>query len=165
MNEKVIDEFLETWSSMGSSWGISRSVARVHGLLIVTEQPWSLDEISERLRISRGNASMCLKELRSWGVIRKVEQPGERRERYSCEQDTWQMLFSIVRERKKREFDPALRGVREALKSAEERPAGIALDRLRSMAEMLATFDRLGERTLASEGRARMLISFLEGKI
>ena len=71
MNDDAVDRFLETWSSMGSSWGISRSVARVHGLMIVTERPWSLDEISERLQISRGNVSMCLKELRSWGVIRK----------------------------------------------------------------------------------------------
>ena len=165
MNDELVDRFLETWSAMGSSWGISRSVARVHGLLIVTEQPWSLDGISERLQISRGNASMSLKELRSWGVIRRVHQPGERRERFSCEADIWQMLFSIVRERKKREFDPALKGVQKALKEAEEKPGGIALERLKQMADMLTTFDRLGERMLASEDRARMLISFLEGKI
>ena len=162
---RAIERFLETWSAMGSSWGISRSVARVHGLLIVTDRDWSLDEISDRLRISRGNVSMSLKELRSWGVIRKVHRPGDRRERYTCEPEVWQMLFSILRERTRREFDPALQGVRETLRDAGRNPAGIALERLQQMADMLGIFDRLGDRVLASEDRARMLISFLEGKV
>ncbi|MFC1657714.1 GbsR/MarR family transcriptional regulator [Candidatus Moduliflexota bacterium] len=165
MNDAAVDDFLDVWGEMGASWGISRSVARVHGLLIVTTRHWTLDEISERLQISRSNVSTSLKELRSWRVIRKTRQAGDRKEYYTCEPDVWQMLFSILRERKRREFDPVVQGVGAAAAAAGKSGGQLAGDRLRQMEHMLSTFDRLGERVLSSGERARALISFLEGKV
>lgn len=165
MSDHVIDSFLDTWGEMGSSWGINRSVARVHGLLIVSSRHWSLDEISGRLRISRSNVSTSLKELRSWGVIRKVYREGDRKEYYTCLPDVWEMLFNILRERKRREFDPVKRGVQEMVHDAGKSPEGIDLDRLRQMEKMLATFDHLGERTLGSSKKVKTLLTFLEGKV
>jgi DNA-binding transcriptional regulator GbsR (MarR family) len=156
--------FADTWGAMGSFWGVNPSVARVHGLLIISERPWCLDEISEHLGLSRGNVSTCLKELRTWKVVRKVLQPGDRREFYVCEPDSWQMLFSIVRERKRREFDPLLESVRDALREAEAHPQGVAVARMRQMEQMLGTLDRLAGRALASGEQAKALISFILGR-
>lgn len=165
MNDAIIDQFVDSWGAMGSFWGINNSVARIHALLIISERPWCLDEISERLRISKSNASTSLKELRSWLVVRKILQPGDRREFYVCEPDAWEMLFNIMRERKRREFDPVLAGVRATLAQAEQHPEGVALDRLRRMEQMMATFDRLGERILTNGDQARALITFVLGKL
>jgi DNA-binding transcriptional regulator GbsR (MarR family) len=165
MNDAIIDQFVDSWGAMGSFWGVNNSVARIHALLIISERPWCLDEISERLRISKSNASTSLKELRSWRVIRKILQPGDRREFYVCEPDAWEMLFNIMRERKRREFDPVLASVRATLSQVERHPAGVALDRLRQMEQMMTTFDRLGERVLASGDQARALITFVLGKL
>ena len=165
MRGSVIDDFIDTWGEMGSSWGINRSVARVHGLLIVTKRHWTLDEISERLSISRSNVSTSLKELRSWGVVKKIRRDGDRKEYYTCEPDVWQMLFSILRERKRREFDPLVKGVSAVSAAAGNEGGEVAAGRLRQLEQMLATFDRLGERALSSGERARALISFLEGKM
>lgn len=163
MNEELVNRFVETWGNMGSSWGVNNSVARVHGLLIITERPWCIDEIVERLQISKSNVSTSLKELRSWSVIKKTFQPGDRREFYACEPNAWEMLFNILRQRKQREFDPILASITETCKQAKESPSGIALERLVQMKQMLDTFDKLASLTLKSETQVKTLISLLPG--
>ena len=165
MQESVVERFIGAWGSMGTMWGINRSVARVHGLLIITDRPWTLDEISERLGISRSNVSTSLKELRSWNVVKKTTQHGDRKEYFICEEDVWQMLFSIMKERKRRELDPLVENVSASRRDAEHQPEGIALQRLQEMDSMLTTLNSLAGRALASRERARALLSLLEGKI
>jgi len=165
MDTEVLDRFVESWGAMGSLWGVNTSVARIHGLLIASDQSWCLDDIAQRLSISKSNVSMSLKELRSWNVIRKVYKPGDRREFYVCEPDAWKMLFNIMRERKRREFDPLTDHIRETLVRAEAAPDGIALERLRQMEQMLVTFDSLANKLLGSETQARAVIGFFMNKI
>jgi len=164
MDTSIVDHFVDSWGSMGSLWGVNTSVARVHGLLIVTETPWCLDDIAQRLSISKSNVSTSLKELRSWGVIRKTFLSGDRREFYVCEPDVWKMLFSIMRERKKREFDPLVSNIQTILESAKDSPDGIALERLKQMEQMLETFHALATKLLSSENQARAIISFFMNK-
>ena len=163
MNEALVNQFVETWGTMGSTWGINNSVARVHGLLIVTDRPWCIDEMVEQLQISKSNVSTSLKELRSWNVVRKVFLPGDRREFYVCEPDAWEMLFNIMRQRKQREFDPILTSLAATCAQAQESPTGIALDRLRQMKQMLDAFDRLATLALKSEAQVKALVSVLPG--
>ncbi|PLX99160.1 MAG: ArsR family transcriptional regulator [Desulfuromonas sp.] len=164
MNEQLVDQFVETWGAMGSSWGVNSSVARVHGLLIVTDRAWCIDDIVERLQISKSNVSTSLKELRSWNVVRKVFQPGERKEYYVCEPNAWEMLFNIMRQRKQREFDPLLANVAQTFTQAQEDGDGIAVDRLGQMKSMLDTFNKLANMALASESQVKGMIRFIAGK-
>ena len=164
MSDAVIDRFVDSWGAMGAFWGVSPSVARVHALLIVSDRTWTLDEIAARLRISKGNASTCLKELRSWKVVHREVRAGDRREHYRSEPSSWKMLFRIARERKRREFDPIVESVRATLDEARRHPAGIALERLAGLEEMLGTLERLAERALRSEEQARALIGFVLGR-
>ncbi len=163
MDEQLIDQFVDAWGRMGPLWGVSASVARIHGLLMASERSYCLDEISRKLSMSKGNVSMSLKELRGWGVVRQVVKRGDRREFYTCEPDVWKMLFGIMRERKKREFDSVVSAVREAVAAAKRSPEGVAVERMRQLDRMLGTFDDLAEKLLAGESQARALISFLTG--
>lgn len=163
MNDALVNQFVEAWGAMGSAWGFNNSVARVHGLLIITERPWCIDEIVERLQISKSNVSTSLKELRSWKVIRKSFQPGDRREFYICEPDAWEMLFNIMRQRKQREFDPILASISETCQQAKERPEGIAVARLLQMKQMLDAFDKLARLCLKSESQVKTLMTLLPG--
>ena len=79
---KAQDRFIDAWGRMGSVWGISRTMAEVHALLFVTGEPMCMDDIMDRLRISRGNASMSLRALLEWGVVSKAPRRGERRDYY-----------------------------------------------------------------------------------
>ncbi len=161
LKPETLKEFVEAWGAMGSLWGINRSVARVHALLMASDGPVSLDEIADRLRISKGNASMSLRELRTFGVVRQVEAPGDRRDFYVTEPDVWTMFFRILKERKRREFDPALEAIRSLV--ARAGAAGEVKARLEQMADLLATADGVMARVLRDPQSSRAALAFLSG--
>lgn len=146
---------------MGSLWGINRSVARVHALLMANEEPLSLEQIAAQLKMSKGNASMSLRELRTFGVVRQVEVPGDRRDFYVTEPDVWTMFFRILRERKRREFDPAL----EAVHRLVDAPGadGAVRGRLDQMADLLTTIEGVVNRFLVDPESARAALAFIGG--
>jgi len=154
-------QFVEAWGAMGALWGINRSVARVHALLMATEEPQSLDEIAERLQISKGNASMSLRELRTFGVVRQVEVPGDRRDFYVTEPDVWTMFFRILKERKRREFDPALEAIHRLLEQPGAR--GAVLGRLSQMAELLTTVEDVVNRFLKDPASSKAALALVAG--
>jgi len=156
----AVQRFVEIWGSMGRMWGISASVARVHALLLASERAFTLDEICDELQIAKSNASTCLKELRTWGVIKKNIVAGQRKEQYASESEPWTMLFRIARERKRREFDPALAAVRSSLAEATE-GGDFALERLQQLESMLSTFDSIADRAMGKESTARALLQFV----
>ncbi len=160
MQREDLAEFIEAWGSLGMLWGINRSMARIQALLIVSEVPLALDDISEQLQISRGNTSMSLKELRSWGVIRRVHQSGDRRDFYVAESDFWSVIFRIGSERKRRELDPALTAVRAARGAIQDNNGEVA-GRLCEMEELLGTFDRILSRLLVDTEISRAMLRFL----
>ncbi|MEK7952456.1 GbsR/MarR family transcriptional regulator [Luteolibacter soli] len=102
------DEFVAQWGAMGSQWGINRTMAQIHALLMTAPEPVSTDEVMVELQISRGNAHTNLKELVTWGLVRIIVKKGERREFFEAEKDVWQIFTIVTRERKKREIEPAL---------------------------------------------------------
>lgn len=161
LKPETLREFVEAWGAMGSLWGINRSVARVHALLMASEGPISLDEVADRLQISKGNASMSLRELRTFGVVRQVEAPGDRRDFYVTEPDVWTMFFRILKERKRREFDPALEAIRGLVERAGA--AGEVRERLEQMADLLATADGVMARFLKDPRSSRAALAFMSG--
>jgi DNA-binding transcriptional regulator GbsR (MarR family) len=161
MTPDAVQRFVEAWGAMGSLWGINRSVARVHALLMANEEPISLDDIADQLRISKGNASMSLRELRNFGVVRQVEAPGDRRDFYVTEPDVWTMFFRILRERKRREFDPALEAVHRLVDAPGA--SGAVRGRLEQMAELLTTVEGVVNRFLESPESSRSALAFIAG--
>ena len=160
--EKARETFLDGWASMASLFSFSPSTARVCGLLIIAGEPLSPAEISSQLGFSRGNVSMCLKELRAWGVVQRVPRPGERREFYESRGDLFEQVIAIARERKRREFDPVVGGALEALAVlAADVPAAQA-QQIQAVAAFLNTVDRVGREVLDNQPAAMALIGLLK---
>jgi DNA-binding transcriptional regulator GbsR (MarR family) len=111
-------QFIAAWGSFGSNWGINRTMAQIHALLLVSADPISADEVMEALNISRGNGNMNIRELINWGLVERVVLPGERKEYFTAEKDIWVVARIIMRERKKRELEPMLRFL-DTLKNVE----------------------------------------------
>ena len=120
------DLFIRRWGEMGQTWGINRTMAEIHALLYITAQPLCTDDVMERLNISRGNASMSLRALCDWGIVRRLHKRGERREYFESLGDVWEMFSLIAAERKRREMDPVLETIRQCQQMLNEAALGKA---------------------------------------
>ncbi|HVU63827.1 MAG TPA: MarR family transcriptional regulator [Phycisphaerales bacterium] len=178
------EQFIQVWGQMGPAWGVSRTMAEVHALLYVGAKPLNTDDVMERLRISRGNASMSLRALVEWGLISRVHIRGDRKEYYEADQDAWSMARTVIRERLRREILPllaALYDIRD--QTGEHAPGGEAPMRLKpdelasaeavathnqrldELVSVIQTVDRLGERFVGSEGKGLRLAATLLSKV
>lgn len=103
------EKFIEAWGKMASEWGINRTMAQVHALLLVAPDVLTADEVMEQLNISRGNVNMNIRALMDWGLVHKQLKPGERKEFFYAEKDMWTVVRQIIINRKKKELEPMLR--------------------------------------------------------
>ena len=101
-------QFILNWGVLGTQWGINRTMAQIHALLLVSVEPKSADEIMNELKISRGNTNMNVRELMDWGIVDKILKPGERKEFFVADKDIWVVAMKIIKERKRREVEPIL---------------------------------------------------------
>lgn len=103
------NQFIQAWGTLGSKWGINRTMAQIHALMMIAPDPLSTEEIMEELNISRGNVNMNIRELMDWGLVEKIHKSGERREYFWAEKDIWKIAKQVAKERKKRELEPILK--------------------------------------------------------
>lgn len=113
------EKFIQSWGTLGSSWGITRTMAQIHALLLVSPEAMSAEDIMNELKISRGNANMNIRALIDWGLVHKELKPGERKEYFVAEKDMWEVVKCIIIQRKKKELEPMLR-VLDEISSIEE---------------------------------------------
>ena len=109
----VRDEFVTQWGTLGGAWGINRTMAQVHALLMVSPDALSAEEIMEELNISRGNTNMNVRMLIDWGLVYKETRSGERKEFFVAEKDIWKVFKQIAKERRKRELEPIFKVLEE----------------------------------------------------
>ena len=107
--QEAREKFIQCWGTLGSSWGINRTMAQIHSLLLVSNEALSAEEVMSALNISRGNANMNLRALIDWGLVRKEHKSGERKEFFVAEKDIWEVTRRVMAERKKRELEPVIR--------------------------------------------------------
>ncbi|HWW71215.1 MAG TPA: GbsR/MarR family transcriptional regulator [Duganella sp.] len=138
----TIQKYILHWGEMGTRWGVNRTVAQIHALLFLSNQPLPAEDIAETLAVARSNVSNSLKELQSWGLVRITHLAGDRRDHFVALQDVWEIFRVIVEERKKREIDPTLTVLRECALEAEDDPAlepatKVKMDQVLDFLEML----------------------------
>jgi len=134
---RVRDEYLSHWGALGSSWGVNRTMAQIHALLMVSPAPLTTDQVMAELSISRGNAHTNLRELTGWGLVRSVVRKGERREHFEAEKDVWRIFCTVARERKRREVDPVIGVLRKCLENARDLKGPEAAAFARQMRDLL----------------------------
>ena len=109
-------KYIQTWGSLATSWGINKTMAQVHALLLVSTKPMSAEDIMETLQISRGNVNMNVRALIDWGIVSKEFVVGERKEFFVADKDIWELFKQITKERKKREIEPVIKVLEELQK-------------------------------------------------
>jgi DNA-binding transcriptional regulator GbsR (MarR family) len=141
------EKFIQSWGSLGSQWGINRTMAQIHALLLVSHEALTTEDIMESLQVSRGNANMNLRELINWQLVQKELKPGERKEFFVAEKDMWKVFRLILRERKKREIDPMIQVIRslQEIEGSSDQPD---IREFREVMEELETLTHKGERLM-----------------
>jgi DNA-binding transcriptional regulator GbsR (MarR family) len=147
LTPQVEDRFVQQWGDMASLWGVSAAMGRIHGLLYISGQALTADEIMARLRLSRGAVSMGLRALMAWGTVRRHHRPGERKQYFVAEPDPWTWLKRVIAERRRREADPIIEAIGECLTLARQAPADdpevrATAERLERLTEFMRVFCR-----------------------
>jgi DNA-binding transcriptional regulator GbsR (MarR family) len=168
--ESVEDEFVDLWNNMANLWGISPTMARIHGLLFICGAALSMDDIMARLAISRGNVSMNLSKLIEWGLVRRVHKKGNRKEYYQSLSDVWEMFTLVANQRKRREIDPILTTLRRCRDELSPRSLGSRADgepiqkrlqRVNELLKFLTLLDSLALRFFESHKGLREAVELL----
>ncbi|WP_295990987.1 GbsR/MarR family transcriptional regulator [Rugamonas sp.] len=154
----LAQKFISHFGEMGSRWGINRTVGQIYALLYVLAKPLNADDIAGHLGFSRSNVSMGLKELQAWRLVKLLHQPGDRREYFEPPKDIWDIFKALLEERRRREIEPTLSMLRDALLETPDNEVDrVAQRRMREMYDLIelssSWFDdvqRLSPETLAS---------------
>lgn len=117
--------FIRRWGEMAASWGIARTMAEIHALLYLSSNPLCTDDVMERLEVSRGSASVNLRQLVNWGLIHRTHRRGDRKEYFEAETDVWQMFETIIRERRRREVQPIVETLERCIEMIKRDPLGM----------------------------------------
>jgi DNA-binding transcriptional regulator GbsR (MarR family) len=133
------EQFIIHWGEMSSRWGINRSVAQIHALLYLSERPLHAEQIAQTLALARSNVSGSLRELQAWGIVRIVHLLGDRRDHFEAKHDAWDLLTTILEQRKRREIDPTIAMLRQCVgtEAGRERGDEYTRQRMRELLELL----------------------------
>lgn len=138
----AFDEIVERFGVFAEQEGLSRTAARLFGLMLLEGGPLSFDELVERLRASRGGVSTNARHLEAIGVLERTARPGDRRVYYRLAGSPYRRLVERTLERRRR-FVGLLQEAHEAIPEDREDARG-------RFAEMLRFYDRYVERTTAT---------------
>jgi DNA-binding transcriptional regulator GbsR (MarR family) len=147
----VEQRFVELWGDMSSWWGVSRTMAEMHGLLYITGEALSAEDIQGRLGISRGNVSMNIRTLVEWGLVRRVRKRGERRDYFESLTDVWEMFTVLASQRKRREIDPVMRTLKDCRETLAAAATGSTTESARARRHFQRVEDLLSFLTLVEK--------------
>ena len=137
-------KFIARYGEMASHWGLNRTECQIHALLFLSPKPLDAEEISETLSVARSHVSNSLRELQNWGMVKPVRLLGSRREYFETHGDVWDMFRQAVSEQKRREIDPWMRMLREAVAELDDgtKDGGYAKKRAGDMLGFFEVFSK-----------------------
>ena len=162
----TFSRFVLHWGEMGTRWGVNRTVAQIHALLYITGRPMHAEEIADTLEVARSNVSNSLRELQSWNLVKLVHLSGDRRDHFETSTHVWELLRTVVRERRRREIAPTIGVLRELLADPAigKEPAAAKL-RIRETLELLETLTAWSDEMLKLDTETLTKVLKLGAKI
>ena len=146
--KKAKESYIAQWGILGSCWGINRTMAQIHALLMVSADSLSTDQIMQELQISRGNAHSNIKELVSWQLLRPITKKGDRKEYFEAEKDSMKIFAHVARERRRREIEPVIQFLEQTLAECKDLKGAEAKAFKKQLNDLLE-FTQLGDRAMS----------------
>lgn len=107
--ENVNTSIMDGMGQLASYFGFSKVMGQLFGTLLLSPDPLSLDDMVERLSISKASVSTNMRTLEHMGIVREVWVKDDRRKFYKAESDFWRILSNILTSRELRDVNQALR--------------------------------------------------------
>ena len=137
--------------------GLPKSVGGIYGLLFVSSEGLSLDDVVTRLNVSKGSASQGLRLLRTLGAVRPVARDGERREFFVAEVELKQLVAGFIRS----ELEPQIDRGSERSELVRERFAELKQAASSSDDEEFEHLEERVERLSRWHRRAKFVLPFI----
>src|SRR5262245_62136000 len=113
------EQFVSLAGELAELFSFNRSVGQIFGLLYLSPEPVSLEEIALSCRMSKGNASIHLRTLENWGAVRCSWKPGTRKDYFEAVSD----LRELATRRLQEGLSRRLKMTRESLEAMKSNPA------------------------------------------
>jgi len=143
------EKFIQQWGSLGSNWGINRTMAQIHALFLITEELLSAEDVMALLKISRGNANMNIRSLMDWGLVYKEYQAGERKEFFRGEKDIWKVTQRVIKMRQRHELDPMIQVLSELQKVESDATNKKETEHFLKQVKSIQSFSELADSSLS----------------
>lgn len=124
-----VDRFIEQLGRLAESESLPRTAGRMMGILIVSGTPLGIDDLAQRLSVSRASVSTNSRLLQSLGIARLVSEPGSRRDYLQINGDSCSSLLALGL-RRMRSMRVAVRELRLAMHGAQTQGARNRLRRI-----------------------------------
>ena len=145
-------KYIHTWGSLATSWGVNKTMAQVHALLLVSTKPLSAEDIMDTLQISRGNVNMNVRALIDWGIVQKELVIGERKEFFVATKDIWELFKQITKERKRREVEPVLKILAELQEINDDSEEALEFKKvLNDLSKVTTTVNNILDKTIKAD--------------
>ena len=143
LETEIIDFFVQLSRLLGQP----RSLGEIYGLLFISARPLAMDDLIERLQLSKGSASQGLKFLRNMGAVRMVYVAGERRVHYEAVAELRILAIRFLRDQIVPHFDNGQARLERIAEMVRQLPPGQrAL--INGRVKMLQSWGRNGKRFL-----------------
>ena len=95
--EMAQDTFIASIGELAKSFGMNQFIAQLYAVLYLSGKPLSLDELVERLKASKGNISLNIRELEKWGAVKNVWVKGSRKDYYEADPDIKKVVANKIK--------------------------------------------------------------------
>jgi len=134
-------------------WGLGRTAGEMYAVLYLSAEPLALQEVARRLRVTKGNVSIAIRQLERLGMARRHWRTGDRRVFFEAETHFWKIAHAVLAQRQKPEFDQSFVLVEESARLAgQAEPSAekeFVLARLAALQELYELLDRVAQIALA----------------
>lgn len=98
MHESV-REFVEKMGLTLEAEGLPRTAGRLIGFLLVHPESYSLDELAEKLQVSKASVSTNARQLEEHRILERISAPGDRRDYYRMKPDAWEGMLRAAQQK------------------------------------------------------------------
>ncbi|MBT3363205.1 MAG: hypothetical protein HN929_05355 [Chloroflexi bacterium] len=112
---KIREDLIQGLGRFSAFAGFNKIIGQIYGVLYLSSEPLALGLIGEQLEVSKGNISLNVRSMEQWGLIRKLNKKGDRRDYYEAETDFWKVIRGILYSRDKKEIDYTMNTISDGI--------------------------------------------------